>query len=170
MSTTASGLARTFGIVIRQISDLLSVLSDYPRLGPTLARTLDIGYAESQSLQALIQRLTKPNWDWLMTVLDSTEAQLRFGSALTGVTDPAAHASQLRQQQVAQAQAAQQQQQPRTGYERLAARHTIAQMTGERPGGPTSDPVSNANRRDFLQVRQLFCLLVQMTTMLCPFL
>ena len=158
MSTTASGLARTFGIVVRQISDLLSVLSDYSRLAPTLARTLDIGFQESQALQALIQRLTKPNWDWLMTVLDSTEAQLRFGSALAGVTDPAAHASQLRMQQQVQAQH-QAQQAPRTGLERLAGRHTIASLTGERAlvgggAGASSDPT--ANRRDFLQVSNCF--------------
>jgi hypothetical protein len=39
-------------------------------------------------LQLLIQQQLKPNWDWLMTVMDSTEAQLRFGSALAGSTDP----------------------------------------------------------------------------------
>ena len=27
----------------------------------------------------------KGNWDWLMTVMDSTEAQLRFGSALSNL-------------------------------------------------------------------------------------
>ena len=91
MSTTASSLARTFGILVRQISDLLAVLTDYSRLAPTLQRTLDIGYQESLNLQLMIEQLMKPNWDWLMTVLDSTEAQLRFGSALAGATDPSSH-------------------------------------------------------------------------------
>ena len=40
------------------------------------------------SLQMLIENTLKPNWDWLMLVLDSTEAQLRFGSALANSTDP----------------------------------------------------------------------------------
>jgi hypothetical protein len=40
------------------------------------------------SLQMLIEATLKPNWDWLMLVMDSTEAQLRFGSALANSTDP----------------------------------------------------------------------------------
>jgi hypothetical protein len=27
----------------------------------------------------------KPNWDWLMTVMDSTEAQLRIGNAFSNL-------------------------------------------------------------------------------------
>ena len=49
----------------------------------------DTLHQDSLSLQVLIQHHLKPNWDWLMTVMDSTEAQLRFGSALAAVTDPA---------------------------------------------------------------------------------
>lgn len=30
----------------------------------------------------------KPTWDWLLMVMDSTEAQLRFGAALTHSSDP----------------------------------------------------------------------------------
>lgn len=30
----------------------------------------------------------KPTWDWLLTVMDSTEAQLRFGASLTNSSDP----------------------------------------------------------------------------------
>ncbi|QQP50782.1 Uncharacterized protein FKW44_011906, partial [Caligus rogercresseyi] len=81
-------LSRSFGIVIRQIADLLTMLQDYTALAPALPRTLDISYQESISLQLYIEYQMKPNWDWLMTVLDSTEAQLRFGSALTGISDP----------------------------------------------------------------------------------
>uniref|UniRef100_A0A0K2U4A3 E3 ubiquitin-protein ligase UBR5 n=1 Tax=Lepeophtheirus salmonis TaxID=72036 RepID=A0A0K2U4A3_LEPSM len=88
MSTTASALARSFGIVIRQIADLLTMLQDYNAIAPALARTLEISYQESISLQLYIEYQMKPNWDWLMTVLDSTEAQLRFGSALTDISDP----------------------------------------------------------------------------------
>jgi E3 ubiquitin-protein ligase EDD1 len=50
----------------------------------------DVPYQDSVGLQlSLIQHQLKPNWDWLMTVMDSTEAQLRFGSALAASTDPA---------------------------------------------------------------------------------
>lgn len=30
----------------------------------------------------------KPTWDWMLTVMDATEAQLRFGASLTHSTDP----------------------------------------------------------------------------------
>lgn len=30
----------------------------------------------------------KPTWDWLLTVMDATEAQLRFGVSLTRSADP----------------------------------------------------------------------------------
>ena len=88
MGTTASALARAFGIVVRQIADLLAMLQDYngasaPAAG--LPRTLEISYQESINLQLLIEYQMKPNWDWLMTVMDSTEAQLRFGSALSNL-------------------------------------------------------------------------------------
>merc|ERR1719357_1849320 len=87
MATTCSSLTRAFGIVVRQIADLLTMLQDYSALAPTLPRTIEISYQESVNLQLLIEYQMKPNWDWLMTILDSTEAQLRFGSALSSVTD-----------------------------------------------------------------------------------
>ena len=88
MYTTASALARAFSIVVRTISDLLSLLQDYGPLTPPLNRMLDISQSEAVSLQLMIEATLKLNWDWLMTVMDSTEAQLRFGSALTNSTDP----------------------------------------------------------------------------------
>lgn len=36
---------------------------------------------------ALERRLT-PTWEWILTVMDATEAQLRFGASLTHSTDP----------------------------------------------------------------------------------
>merc|ERR1712106_517781 len=87
MATTCSSLTRAFGIVVRQIADLLTMLQDYSALAPTLPRTLEISYQESLGLQMLIEMQMKPNWDWLMTILDSTEAQLRFGSAPSSLTE-----------------------------------------------------------------------------------
>lgn len=29
----------------------------------------------------------KPTWDWLLTVMDATEAQLKFGASLTNTSD-----------------------------------------------------------------------------------
>ena len=51
MTTTASQLARAFGIVVRQIADLLTMLQDYHALAPGLPRVLDIGDHESNELQ-----------------------------------------------------------------------------------------------------------------------
>jgi len=51
MATTASQLARAFGILIRQIADLLTMLQDYHALAPNLPRVLDISYQESLDLQ-----------------------------------------------------------------------------------------------------------------------
>ena len=39
-------------------------------------------------LQLYLEYHLKPTWDWLNTVMDSTEAQLRFGSALSENTEP----------------------------------------------------------------------------------
>ena len=144
MSTTASALARTFGIIIRQIADLLTILQDYATLAPTLPRTLDISYQESVSLQLMIENLMKPNWDWLMTVLDSTEAQLRFGSALAGATDPN-HPSL---KQITRTSSGPSQSSSHHGghhLERLSSRHAISGLSG----AAVADP--QANRRDFLQ-------------------
>ncbi len=51
MATTASQLARAFGIVVRQIADLLTMLHDYHALAPNLPRVLDISCQEAMDLQ-----------------------------------------------------------------------------------------------------------------------
>ena len=88
MATTASGLARAFGLVIRQIADLLTMLLDYPALAPQLTRNLEITNHESIHLQQFLEFRLKPVWDWLGNVMDSTEAQLRFGVALSSASTP----------------------------------------------------------------------------------
>ncbi|RVE52936.1 hypothetical protein evm_002413 [Chilo suppressalis] len=79
-STTASCLARAFGIVIRQIADLLW---EYERVTLPLPRMVPLAYREALRLQCYLERQLKPTWDWLVTVMDATEAQLRFGASLT---------------------------------------------------------------------------------------
>ena len=88
MATTASGLARAFGLVVRQIADLLTMLLDYPALAPALSRNLEITNQESIHLQQFLEFRFKPVWDWLVNVMDSTEAQLRFGVALSSASTP----------------------------------------------------------------------------------
>ena len=57
MSTTVSQLTRAFGIVVRQIADLMTMLQDYHALSPNLAMVLDISYQEA--LRFFFQRRTK---------------------------------------------------------------------------------------------------------------
>ncbi|KAH0951982.1 hypothetical protein HN011_005163 [Eciton burchellii] len=88
MGTTVSCLARAFGIVIRQIADLLVMMQDYKNLAPTLPRVIEITFQDALSLQSYLEAHLKPTWDWLLTVMDATEAQLRFGVSLTHSADP----------------------------------------------------------------------------------
>ena len=53
MATTVSQLGRAFGVVVRQIADLLTMLQDYHALAPTLPRTLDISDQEASDLQVV---------------------------------------------------------------------------------------------------------------------
>ncbi|XP_022162661.1 E3 ubiquitin-protein ligase UBR5 isoform X3 [Myzus persicae] len=85
MATTASSLARAFAVVIRQISDLLVTTINDP---PSLPIPVRISSQDTCSLQIIIEKSLKPTWDWLMAIMDSTEAQLRFGASLTQSSDP----------------------------------------------------------------------------------
>lgn len=38
--------------------------------------------------QMHLEARLKPTWDWILTVMDATEAQLRFGASLTHTSDP----------------------------------------------------------------------------------
>jgi hypothetical protein len=43
----------------------------------------------NQNPQMYVERRLKPTWDWILTVMDATEAQLRFGASLTDSADSA---------------------------------------------------------------------------------
>ncbi|KAL8591738.1 hypothetical protein ACOMHN_032280 [Nucella lapillus] len=88
MATTASQLARAFGIVVRLITDLLNMLPSYQTLAPNLSCTLSITEQQEQQLQAYVEEHLGSTWEWLIAIMDSTEAQLRFGSALSNSSDP----------------------------------------------------------------------------------
>ncbi|XP_062562214.1 E3 ubiquitin-protein ligase hyd isoform X6 [Armigeres subalbatus] len=85
MTTTASALARAFGIVLRQISDLIGML---PTSFAGASSALDVTHQEAVQLQEYVEKRLKPTWDWILTVMEATEAQLRFGASLTDSTDP----------------------------------------------------------------------------------
>ncbi|CAH0557316.1 unnamed protein product [Brassicogethes aeneus] len=86
MSTTASCLARAFGIVVRQIADLLTTISDVNQLLPPSAH-VEGTQDDILNVQIYLEFRLKPTWDWLLTVMDATEAQLKFGASLTNSLD-----------------------------------------------------------------------------------
>jgi len=51
MTTTVNQLARSFGMVVRQIADLLMMLQDYHALVPNLPVVLEISCTEVLELQ-----------------------------------------------------------------------------------------------------------------------
>ena len=63
MTTTVNQLARSFGVVVRQIADLLMMLQDYHALVPNLSVVLDISSTEVLELQvqqSSVQQLVFP--------------------------------------------------------------------------------------------------------------
>ncbi|KAL9891475.1 E3 ubiquitin-protein ligase hyd isoform X1 [Glossina fuscipes] len=87
MATTSSNLARGFGIIVRQISELLSNL--FYNVTNDIETSLKIKPEVANELQAYVEKCFKPTWDWMFSIMDSTEAQLKFGAYLTNYTDPA---------------------------------------------------------------------------------
>ncbi|XP_056647890.1 E3 ubiquitin-protein ligase hyd isoform X1 [Diorhabda sublineata] len=87
MATTASCLARAFGIVVRQISDLLSLIPDMNQILTSQTANMDVTQEDLYNLQIYLEFRLKPTWDWLLTVMDATEAQLKFGASLTNSLD-----------------------------------------------------------------------------------
>ncbi|XP_074027095.1 E3 ubiquitin-protein ligase hyd isoform X3 [Leptinotarsa decemlineata] len=88
MATTASCLARAFGIVMRQIADLLSLMPDINAMAlSTSSINMDVTQDDIYNVQIYLEFRLKPTWDWLLTVMDATEAQLKFGASLTNSLD-----------------------------------------------------------------------------------
>ncbi|XP_047482711.1 E3 ubiquitin-protein ligase hyd-like isoform X2 [Penaeus chinensis] len=102
LATTNNTLARAFTIVIRQMSSLLSLACDVVRDGGLTSRgpagsgggvpgSSSSATATTQMcltptiIAALLKQVDarlRPTWDWLMSLMDSTESQLRFGREL----------------------------------------------------------------------------------------
>ncbi|KAK4337375.1 hypothetical protein RND71_043332 [Anisodus tanguticus] len=83
MTTTAVSLSRAFSIVIRQLAALLPFLYNGDRGSIPGLNTIGISFSEQISLLNYLENRLKPTWEWLITIMDSTEGQLRFGCALT---------------------------------------------------------------------------------------
>lgn len=85
-------LARAFASVVRQITELLNISQvNLLQMGSSTAthsQTLYVSHQEIVQLQTRIEEKLKPVWQWVLSVMDATEAQLKFGASLTNSTDP----------------------------------------------------------------------------------
>uniref|UniRef100_A0A8C1QT74 Ubiquitin protein ligase E3 component n-recognin 5 n=1 Tax=Cyprinus carpio TaxID=7962 RepID=A0A8C1QT74_CYPCA len=87
--TSASSLARAYSIVIRQISDLMSLIPKYShQVYSQYPAAVKLAYQDAVSLQNFVEDKLIPTWNWMVSIMDSTEAQLRYGSALSSAGDP----------------------------------------------------------------------------------
>lgn len=124
--TSASSLARAYSIVIRQISDLMSLIPKYNHLVYSqYPAAVKLTYNDAVNLQVInaisfvkwkwtliacvwkvaydavvsvpvfhlvkqnyVEEKLIPTWNWMVSIMDSTEAQLRYGSALSSAGDP----------------------------------------------------------------------------------
>ncbi|XP_075242846.1 E3 ubiquitin-protein ligase UBR5-like isoform X3 [Convolutriloba macropyga] len=82
-SSTATNvsLSRAFSLIMRSVTELVFLAAE---------EETDGGYMTQQQFDALQEYVDKRlyiTWEWLSSVLDSAEAQLRFGAALINSTD-----------------------------------------------------------------------------------
>ncbi|CAG5105861.1 Oidioi.mRNA.OKI2018_I69.chr1.g2520.t1.cds [Oikopleura dioica] len=73
-SESQSKLARCAALCIKQVALLLQ---------PDLNRPS----TDSDQIMPNVQRLLRPSWEWLMTTMDWTESQLRYGATLSKVSE-----------------------------------------------------------------------------------
>ncbi|XP_048881123.1 E3 ubiquitin-protein ligase UBR5-like isoform X6 [Brienomyrus brachyistius] len=98
--TSASSLARAYSIVIRQVSDLMGIIPKYNHLVYSqYPAAVKLTYQDAVKLQSYVEEKLFPTWTWMVSIMDSTEVQLRYGSALSSAGDPShsshpLHASQ----------------------------------------------------------------------------
>ncbi|CAF0980840.1 unnamed protein product [Rotaria sp. Silwood1] len=90
INITNSLLARAFGILIRQITDLLvrwpSTLSASSLYHDVLTTSTTIDEQNTfDNIQKEIEQCLLPSWQWFATVMDSFESQIRFGMTLSNL-------------------------------------------------------------------------------------
>ncbi|CAL4094503.1 unnamed protein product, partial [Meganyctiphanes norvegica] len=103
LATTNNTLARAFTMVLRQMASLLGQACQVVREGGVPAPPRGSSGASTgqmclnpsvvaQLLRQVDARL-HPTWDWLLSLMDSTEAQLRFGRELNQLTESTGNSS-----------------------------------------------------------------------------
>lgn len=82
-NATFANLARSYGIIVREISELMAEMRD-----PVLRQeNIAIDANKMERLENFVDESLKRTWGWVCQVMDSTEAQLRFGYALQQSSD-----------------------------------------------------------------------------------
>ncbi|VEN44475.1 unnamed protein product [Callosobruchus maculatus] len=87
-SGAAAAAAVAAGIVIREIADLLALMPDINQITSSNGNVMEVYQDDIYNVQIYLEFRLKPTWDWLLTVMDATEAQLKFGASLTNSLDP----------------------------------------------------------------------------------
>nr|XP_039264604.1 E3 ubiquitin-protein ligase UBR5-like isoform X3 [Styela clava] len=88
-STTNAQLARAFGICVREMASLLIMLWQKEHIVNTpLLTFLELTFEDVQMMNDFVEATLSPTWKWLLTVIDSTEAQLRYGQVLSLAGSP----------------------------------------------------------------------------------
>ncbi|OWA51736.1 E3 ubiquitin-protein ligase UBR5 [Hypsibius exemplaris] len=84
-NSTFANLARSFAIIIREVTELMEELRN-PNAGVRKDQTV-VDRSKLDRLEQFVDGSLKKTWAWMCTIMDSTEAQLRFGYALHQSSD-----------------------------------------------------------------------------------
>uniref|UniRef100_A0A915CIQ6 E3 ubiquitin-protein ligase UBR5 n=3 Tax=Parascaris univalens TaxID=6257 RepID=A0A915CIQ6_PARUN len=86
VNKTSQQLAMSFSIIARVIIDLMPMLVDYREYSKStyshISKMLELNDSIVAAVRREIEERLCPTWRWMESILDRTEAQLRFGNAL----------------------------------------------------------------------------------------
>lgn len=84
--TSSSALARVFGLLMREVTDLL-VMIDSSVNEPSTDYSMAVKTGDTEHAHNYVVTQLKWVWHWVCSVMDSTECQLRFGASLANSTE-----------------------------------------------------------------------------------
>ncbi|KAK2509429.1 hypothetical protein MC885_012807 [Smutsia gigantea] len=88
-STAPSSTSTPAGKSENLISDLMGLIPKYNHLVYSqIPAAVKLTYQDAVNLQNYVEEKLIPTWNWMVSIMDSTEAQLRYGSALASAGDP----------------------------------------------------------------------------------
>ena len=84
--TSSSALARAFGLLIREITDLITTI-DSSINEPVTEYSMSIKTGDTEHAHNYVLTHLRWVWHWVCSLMDSTECQLRFGASLANSTE-----------------------------------------------------------------------------------